>query len=96
MEDRQIYIDKMAAQLKEWDAEIRKMEAKADAAKADLKTDYQQQISELRRKKQEAQKKLTQIQEAGEGAWDELKDGLEQSWKTLESSVKNALAKFRE
>lgn len=95
MEDRKIYIDKMAAKLKEWDDEIRKLEAKANAAKAVIKADYQRQITELRRKKDEAQQKLTQIREAGEEAWEELKVGLEQSWKTLGDSVKHVLAKFK-
>ena len=95
MENRKDYIDKMAARLKEWDTEVEKLEAKAETAKADLKASYNQQINELRLKKEEAKIKLEKIQDAGEDAWEELKEGAEKSWKIFEDSVKNAWGKFK-
>ena len=95
MEDRKVYIDKMAAKLKEWDLEVQKLEGKAEMATADVKAKYHQQIKELQVKKEAAQQKLDKIQEAGEGAWEELKDGVEQSWKILGDSVKSAMDKFK-
>ena len=95
MENRKDYIDKMAARLKEWDTEVQKLEAKAETAKADVKASYNQQINELRLKKEEAQQKLKKIQDAGEDAWEELKDGAEKSWKIFEDSLKNAWGKFK-
>lgn len=95
MENRKEYIDRMAARLKEWDTELQKLEAKAELAKADVKASYNQQIKELRLKKGEAQQKLKKIQDAGEDAWEELKEGAEKSWKLFEDSVKTALGKFR-
>ena len=95
MEDRKAYIDKMAAKLKEWDAEIQKLEAKADAVKVDVKTDYRKQIDELRGKRAEAQQKLNEIKVAGEGAWEELKAGIENSWKIMGDSLKSAIGKFK-
>jgi hypothetical protein len=95
MEDRKAYIDKMAAKLKEWDADILKLEAKTDAVKADVKAEYRKQIEELRKKRTEAQQKLNVIKEAGEGAWEELKTGIETSWKILGDSIKTAIGKFK-
>ncbi|HDQ46135.1 MAG TPA: hypothetical protein ENN17_11680 [bacterium] len=95
MEDRKIFIDKMSAKLKEWDAEIRKLEAKADTVKADAKAGYLRQIDELRGRKEEARQKLEEIREAGEEAWEDLKEGAEQSWKILGDSVRNAFEKFK-
>ena len=95
MENRKDYIDRMAARLKEWDTELQKLEAKAELAKADVKASYNQQIKELRLKKEEAQQKLKKIQDAGEDAWEELKEGAEKSWKIFEDSVKNAWGKFK-
>ena len=40
MKSREEYIDKLAAQLKEWSAKIDELESKARAAKADAKTGY--------------------------------------------------------
>ena len=95
MENRKEYIDRMAARLKEWDTELQKLEAKAELAKADVKASYNQQIKELRLKKGEAQQKLKKIQDAGEDAWEELKEGAEKSWKLFEDSVKTAWGKFK-
>lgn len=95
MEDRKTYIGKMAAKLKEWDEEIQKFEAKANVARTDMKAKYRRQIDELHRKKEEARQKLNQIQGASEDAWEELKEGVEQSWKTLGDSIKNAFGKFK-
>ena len=95
MEDRKAYIDKMAAKLKEWDLEVQKLEGKADMAKADVKAKYHQQIEELHQKKKAAQQKLNKIQEAGEGAWEDLKEGVEQSWKILGDAVKSARDKLK-
>jgi len=95
MENRKEYIDKMAARLKEWDAEIEKLELKAETAKADVKASYNKKINELRLKKEEAHQKLEKIQDAGEDAWEELKDGAEKSWKIFEDSIKNAWGKFK-
>jgi hypothetical protein len=95
MENRKDYIDRMATRLREWDTELQKLEAKAGLAKADVKASYNQQIKELRLKKEEAQLKLKKIQDAGEDAWEELKEGAEKSWKLFEDSVKNAWGKFK-
>jgi hypothetical protein len=95
MENRKDYIDRMAARLKEWDTELQKLEAKAEVAKADVKASYNQQIKELRLKKEEAQQKLRKIQDAGEDAWEELKEGAEKSWNLFEDSVKKAWGKFK-
>ncbi|MCJ7499243.1 coiled coil domain-containing protein [bacterium] len=89
-EDRKAYIDKMAAKLKAWDDEVQKLEGKADMAKAEVKAKYHEQINELRVKKEAAQQQLEKIQGASKVAWEELKEGIEQSWKILGDSVKSA------
>ena len=95
MEDQKTYIGKMAAKLKEWDLEVQKLEGKADMAQADVKAKYNEQIKELKVKKEAAQQKLNKIQEAGEGAWEDLKEGVEQSWKILGDAVKSARDKLK-
>ncbi len=95
MKDRTEYIEKMSARLKEWDAEIQKLEAKAESARADLRDEYLEKVRDLRSKKEEAKGKLNKIRESGDDAWKELRDGLETSWKVLGDSVKSAMEKFK-
>ena len=95
MEDKKSYLQKMADQLKQWDAEIVDLKVKAGKAKAESRTELLNQMDELRKKKETAQDKLKQLQEAGDGSWDEVKAGLERSWKEFKGSFLNASAKFK-
>lgn len=93
--DRKAYIDKLAGQLKEWDAELEKMEAKTQKAKADIKADYESKIEELREKKEVAQNKLKEVKSASEDSWEELKSGAEDAFNDMKTAFKSALSKFR-
>jgi DNA polymerase IIIc chi subunit len=95
MEDKKSYLQKMADQLKQWDREIDELKAKTATAKAESKTEILKQIDELRLKKKTAQEKLKQLREAGDGAWDMMKAGLERSLSEFRSAFSNAAAKFK-
>lgn len=95
MENRETYIDKMSAKLKEWDAEIQKLEAKSDTVKADVKAKYHNEIDSLRKKKDEAHEKLDEIQNASKDAWEDFKDGLDSAWDSLGFAVKSAISRFK-
>ena len=94
MEDRKVLIDKLAAQLKQWDAEIQKLEAKVSKVDTKVRTGYRQKLEELRTKREEANLKLQEIKDSGEEAWGELKVGFEKSWKSINDAINNAISKF--
>ena len=58
MSDRTAYIKKMKAKLDEWNADIAKLEAKADGAEADMKIKYNEKIDALKEQREEAAAKL--------------------------------------
>jgi len=87
MEDRTVYIDKLAAQLKEWDSKIQNLETKVDQAKSDAKGEYKNQIDELKTKKESISQNLQQIRDAGGDTWMQLKQGADETWKQLQSSL---------
>ncbi|WP_342070301.1 coiled coil domain-containing protein [Yoonia algicola] len=88
------YVQKLQAQLDEWNAEIDKLKSKTDSAQADAKIEYYEQIDNLRQQQLEAQARLNELQNAGETAWEDLKAGVESAWYSLESSVKKASSRF--
>jgi hypothetical protein len=94
MEDRKVLIDKLAAQLKQWDAEIQKLEAKVNKVDANVRANYRQKLDDLRTKKEEANLKLQEIKDSGEEAWEELKVGFETSWKSINDAINKAISKF--
>lgn len=95
MSKRDVYVEKMKAKLDEINAEVSRLEAKADGAEADLKIKYNDEIKKLKDKRDNAQKSLKEFQQAGDSAWQDLKAGLQGAWDILDESVKSASSKFK-
>jgi uncharacterized coiled-coil DUF342 family protein len=95
MKSREEYIDKLAAQLKEWSTKIDELESKASVAKADAKTGYENQIRQLKDKRDAATQRLHELKGASTDAWDTLKAGAEMAWSDLHNAVKVAKKKFK-
>jgi uncharacterized coiled-coil DUF342 family protein len=94
MDDKSAYKQKFEARLKQWAAEIDKLEAKAAEARADARLQYQSQIKELRGKQDEAVEKLQKLSAAQGEAWKDLKSGVESAWDALGKAVQNAASRF--
>jgi uncharacterized coiled-coil DUF342 family protein len=95
MKSREEHIDKLAAQLKEWSSKIDELESKARAAKADVKTGYENQIRQLKDKRDVAMQKLQELKGASNDAWDTLKSGAETAWTDLKNAVTAARERFK-
>ena len=95
MNDRELYQQKMQAQLDEWKAEIDKLRAKASGASADAQLDINRQIKSLERNIEVGRAKLSEIASAGEDAWESIREGVESAWDSLKSAATDAAAKFK-
>jgi len=94
MKNRDVYVKKVQAQLDEWDADIKKLKAKANKASANATLEYKSRIESLKRKQQEAGDRLDDLKSASDDAWDDLKKGLENATSVLGDSIKSAAAHF--
>jgi chromosome segregation ATPase len=88
------YIKKLKAKLDEWNAEIDKIQAKANQAEAETKIVYEKQLADLQSKRNDVDQKISELQQAGESAWEDLKQGLENSWDILKASFTKAKTEF--
>lgn len=88
------FVAKLKAQLDEWSAEIDELEVKAHLAKAEARDEYQEQLSMLKARRDEAKGKIAEIQGAAEDAWEELKKGGEDAWDTIRKALAEARKKF--
>lgn len=95
MSKKQAYEEKFTAQLDELNAKIDVLKAKAKQAEASLKADYYETIEDLLKKRSEAQSKLETLRDAGDGAWEDMKQGVEESWTTFAAAVKSAASRFQ-
>jgi hypothetical protein len=94
-DNRKAYEEKLDAQLKEWNAEIALLKAKAENAKADAKMDYYKIINALEHKQEEAKTKLQELKTAGDEAWEGVKGGAEKVWAEVKSAYHDAASKFK-
>lgn len=95
MSMKESYEQKLQAQLDEWGAQIDKLKAKADGAEADIQLEYYKQIEELRSMQKSASDKLSELKDAGEDAWEDLKAGIDNAWYSLGNAVKSVASRFK-
>ena len=95
MADKDDYIAKAKARMDQWNAEIEKLQAKASEAEADAKIQYEKQIAELRKQRDEAEAKIKEIGDASDDAWQEMKKGLDSAWDSMSSAFEKAMARFK-
>jgi uncharacterized coiled-coil DUF342 family protein len=89
------YVRKMHSKLDQANAEIDVLAAKADQAKAEAHAEYDKQIETLRSKRDHAKKRMDELQQSGEGAWEDLKAGVEMAWDALGEAVRSARSRFK-
>lgn len=95
MGKREDYIDKLAAQLKLWSAEIDVLKAKAGKETVEVKIVIHKELEILNKKMKDAQKKLQEIGEKTGNAWESLAEGANKAWKDLREAVRQAGEKFK-
>lgn len=95
MELQEAYKQKMAAQLKEWGAQIDLFAAKAENAGADMKVRHAEQLDELRAKQHTASKKLVDLEKASGEAWEQVKTTADKIWEDLKTGMADARTKFK-
>ena len=96
MSEKDLYRQKMQAQLNEWKADLYKLKAKAEGADADTKLKVKKQIDSIEKKIQEGDAKLAELDEASNEAWDSVKDGVESAFSSLKSALIDADSKFQD
>jgi len=95
MSERDAYVAKMKAKLDEWNAELDKLCARTDEVKADARLEYEEAVTEIRARRDEAQHELTKLAAAGETAWDDLRKGADAAYDSLGVAFKSALSRFK-
>jgi len=92
---RKAYEEKLDAQLKEWNAQIALLKAKAENAKVDAKIDYYKTIEALEHKQDEAKTKFQELKSSGDEAWEAVKGGAEKTWAEVKAAYHDAVSKFK-
>jgi len=95
MSMKEAYEQKLQAQSDELSAEIDKLKAKADGAKADAQIEHYKKIKELHALQEAAAHKLSELKQAGDGVWEDLKVGIDSARDSLGNALKLAALRFK-
>ncbi|QIT54715.1 hypothetical protein HC341_05470 [Aquisalimonas sp. 2447] len=96
MAKRDEYLEKFKAQLDQWNAELARLEAKAQEAQADARLRYEAEIEELRQRREEARERMKEMERAGEDVWDDFRKRAEKAWNELDEGFRKAWSNFRD
>ena len=89
-------IEKIKAQLEEWDYELDRMEHRAEGVQEDLKSKYHQVLEDLKGKRSELMSRLDHYEDAAEDAVEDLKEGLEMAWDSIKLGFLAAKSEFKD
>ena len=95
MDKRTEYVEKLSAQMVEWEAQIDRLKIKATSATPEANLEYSNEIAALEAKRDEAALKLQGISTAGDDEWEDLKTGTEQIWGDFTTMLSNAVKKIK-
>ena len=96
MSDRESYKKAYKTQLDEWGREIKRLRAKADAARADARVEMHKRVDVLDKNLQEAITTFAELAQAGDEAWGTVRKGMESAWASLKTSFNEAGARFKD
>lgn len=95
MNKRTEYIEKLSAQMVEWDMQIDQLKIKATSASPEQSLEYSQAIKALQLKRDEAAHKLQNMPVSSDRDWEALKSGLDQIWSDFATMLRDVFKKFK-
>ena len=95
MDDKEAYRQSAEAKLKEWNARMDLLKAKAEQADAEARIEYSRRIQELEIKGSEVRDMLDRMKTGSGNAWRDLKSGVEEAIVDLKRAVDRAYAQFK-
>jgi predicted RNase H-like nuclease (RuvC/YqgF family) len=94
-EKRDAFVQKLKAKIDEWNAEINRLNAKADQAEANMRAEYHDEIGKLKRFRDDAKQKLQKILESKEDVWEELKKGADKAYNAMNEALSSARERIK-
>lgn len=95
MDKRTEYVERLSAQIVEWDVQIDRLKDKAVSATPEAKSEYSTSIAALQLKRDEVAAKLQGISSADDNEWEEIKTGTENVWGEVRTIVSDSITKIK-
>lgn len=95
MDKQTEFVEKLSAQMVEWDAQIDLLKEKAENATAEEKYEYSRAIATLQLKRDQAAEQLSGISAASADEWEDMKAGAEQIWGEVREFLRETRRRIR-
>jgi chromosome segregation ATPase len=92
---REQFIESIKDKLDQLNGEIDRLEDKVRETSGEAEKKYQAQLEDVREKRAELKRKLTDIKAASEAQWDKMKLEVEHAWKAFHNSVNYFKSHFK-
>ena len=96
MSTKEAYKQRIDAELDQVQAKLARFKAQGMAFSADTRIKHIEHVTELEKKLDATKAKLRELGEADEHVWEQLKEGVEDMWSTLQATLENTIATFKE
>ena len=87
------FVEKLSAQIVEWDVQIDRLKGQSENATAEAKLACSKAVSALPMKRDQAAEKLQGIGMVSEDDWEDIKDGAEQIWDEVKGLLNDVIKK---
>jgi len=95
MNKNKVYLEKIEANLAQYDAKLAGLKAKAAEVRADMKLEYISQTETLEKAREGFMVKYGELKKTNDQAWDDVKTGTEKAWNEMEHSIEKAISRFK-
>ena len=88
------YVEKLKAQLDEWNTEFAKLESRFSDVQGKAKDEFNKNIDEIKAKQLDLKTRINELEGASELALNELKKGVESAWEAFKQGAIKAKNEF--
>lgn len=93
MDARSKFVEKLSADMVDWDNQIERLQEKMEDAESTAKEQYAKAIDGLQQKRDQAATKLQNLSTADANEWEEIKKGAEQIWGEMKAMLSKSFRK---
>ena len=95
MDKSSVYLEKIDANLMQYNAKLAGMKARVAEVHADMKLEYLSQVDALEKKRDDFLLRYEKLKETNGQAWLDVKAGTEKAWNEMECSIEKASSRFK-
>lgn len=92
--EREAYLEKMDARMREWRGRLDIILARADRTQAEARQEYHKRVQEIHDKQEEMEELLNDLRQAGEETWRDVQEDIESTSSDIQDGIEEIRQKL--